>query len=142
MPRAGILGDGFTGGGTQQPTNKTSDSLMPTCGSPTVDLTLFIHGGAKAYSMALPNETWFHILGYLGEKDLYALSRVSRRLSVLTAKPLHDALYDPQRCKETLYWAVDNGQHDLLKKLVRCQSSVNSIAYSTTLLASRCPNCC
>lgn len=89
--------------------------------------------------MGLPNETLYHIGGYMGEEELGALSLVNRRLSPIGRDLLHRHLCrDPSafRCKEVLLWAVEVGRNDVLRGLLSLGVSPNFF-YLSSLLRSR-----
>ncbi|KAK4132670.1 ankyrin [Trichocladium antarcticum] len=87
--------------------------------------------------MSLPNETLYHISGYLVEPHLHALSLLNRRMNTVAGPMLWAGLYrDSLRSKEVLLWAVETGRQKLVQQMLRRGVSPNFL-YLSSLLRSR-----
>ncbi|KAL1840771.1 hypothetical protein VTJ49DRAFT_7726 [Mycothermus thermophilus] len=67
----------------------------------------------------LPNELLDRVISHLGEHELWAMALVSKRMNGLANKQLWGQMESTEKSlREVLFWAVKNGNHELMKTLL------------------------
>ncbi|KAK4143454.1 ankyrin repeat-containing domain protein [Dichotomopilus funicola] len=107
-----------------------TEGVPPSAESSRIPLRL----GETTGMMRLPTELLLQVMAGMGEEQLWALTLTNRRLSVVANALLWAGLHnDPKRSKEVLLWAVEAGNHELLRHMLQNGNDPNFLFLSGIL---------